>query len=132
MNRIDWKNQNITYTRDTHPKLQNQLSLTLPWTRLEELRIQLQETLTKENEELKVDLPKKWTLYWKMKPGASRLSLAHPAADEWVASLLLSREHGEKLLTALEKLEEGSSLALSQLTALGPFSNFELVITRKE
>jgi hypothetical protein len=88
----------------------------------------LQEVLGEGGGELRVDLPRNWIVFWKLREGGSRLLVAHPQPDEWVATIALSPEHAQLLLGELRGLEVGSSFALSELEATGTVSNLELTL----
>jgi hypothetical protein len=77
--------------------------------------------------EIRVNLPGKWTLYWKLKAsGDSRLQVANPAVGEHVATLHLAPAHAAAFVAALKNV--GTAVVLSTLGRLAWGSNFELAI----
>ncbi len=84
--------------------------------------------------ELRLDLPRGWIVFWKLREGESRLLLAHPQQDEWVATAALTREHGALVAERLERLAGGALLNVGEvggeLGVIGSVSNVELVITK--
>lgn len=114
------------------------LSLRVPGESLGELVSALSPVVGGSERELRVELAgpsdssgTKWMLFFKLRESESRVLVAHPDADEWVATVALERAHGERWLTTLRGLEAGQSVALGQLQSLGLVSNLELVITRE-
>src|SRR4051794_37056919 len=69
--------------------------------------------------ELRVDLPRNWIVFWKKREGESRLLIAHPQTDEWVATAALSAAHGQLLLERFERLSSGEALSVGELEATG-------------
>ena len=132
MSVLDWKSKTLQMSRGTHPKLQTALSLGLSSNELKELQAGLEKALSS-NTELRVELPLKWTLYFKPRAGGSRVSLAHPQADEWVATIYLAPDHIQRLVDAISNLARGGgTAALSALGSPGPFANFELILSAVE
>jgi hypothetical protein len=83
--------------------------------------------------ELRVDLPREWIVFWKPRDGESRLLLAHPQPEEWVATVALSEGDGKELIRRMESMEslpEGQSLRLNEWVAPGSVSNLELELMR--
>lgn len=78
--------------------------------------------------ELRLDLPRNWIVFWKKREGESRLLLAHPQADEWVATVALTAEDGRLLVERLETMVAGQSVSLGELAATGNVSNLELTL----
>jgi hypothetical protein len=74
--------------------------------------------------ELRVDLPGDWTLFWKAREGESRMLVAHPESEQWVATLALSPSH---LALAVAALRAGAA-SVHSLEALSSVSNLELEI----
>ena len=129
MSVLDWKSKTLQMARGPHPKFQTELSLGLSAEELTELHAGLAQSVSS-HAEFRVELPLKWTLYFKPRPGGSKVSLAHPQSDEWVATVYLGPEHAQRLLDALVHLaHSGGAAALSALGSPGPFANFELVLT---
>jgi hypothetical protein len=111
------------------------LTLSLESGPLLELLPLLREAFAPGGGELRLDLPRGWIVFWKRREGESRLLLAHPQTDEWVATVALSGEHGASLLERLDRLASvapGASgpgeLHLGDLAATGGVSNLELTL----
>lgn len=85
--------------------------------------------------ELRLSLPDEWSIFWKLRDDESRLLIAHPQADEWVATLALEMAHAHRLLAALEescKEESSASFSIAGLADDGrvsSVSNLDLVIS---
>lgn len=136
MAHLNWTTKDLKACKSAHPLRQTALNLTLSTDERDELARNLralagapEESI---NEELRVDLtvsgvkPEKWTLYWKIKIGLSKLSLAHPQEHEWVASLALARGHAVQIADAMWS---GAQVAVGDGASLASFSNFELIIS---
>lgn len=101
-----------------------------------ELRAIFHSAHSGESAELRLDLPKGWTLFFKCREdGESRLLVAYPELEQWVGTLSLSRSHGQALMERLgspaaQAGSEAGGGALS-VRGLGPVvarvSNFELL-----
>lgn len=83
----------------------------------------LGEIANREGSEVRTDFPAGWTIFWKIRDGDSRFYVAHPEADQWVATLSLSETHLVKIRAHLESGAEGP---LSGLAALNRMSNLEV------
>ena len=79
-------------------------------------------------EELRLDLPKNWAIFWKTRPEESRLLLAHPQENEWVVTAALEADHARKLTEAIARAQNGSVIELSRMGPVGGVSNVELRI----
>lgn len=88
----------------------------------------LEEVYLRGGSELRVDLPGNWILFWKTRESESRLLLAHPQHDEWVATLALEAEHGRRVLDAVRALQMGDVVSLSEQGAIGSISNVEVIV----
>lgn len=78
-----------------------------------------------ESSELRVDYPKGFTIFWKLRDGESRFFLAHPEKEVWVATLALSRDHLEAIAKAFR--HSGAELLdLSTLALVSKMSNVEV------
>jgi hypothetical protein len=75
--------------------------------------------------ELRLELPNGWAVFWKEREGESRLLIAHPSAEVWVATCALTREHG---LTVLERLREGLEITVGEAVPLASISNVEVTL----
>ncbi len=112
-----------------HPRREHQLKLELSRPALEELIPQLEEALGEVGNELRLDLPGEWIIFWKARDTESRLLIAHPQPNEWVATAALEPAHGARVLSALRELKEGDSLPLSRGGTLGGVTNVEIIIS---
>jgi hypothetical protein len=86
--------------------------------------------------ELRLELPRGWLVFWKKREGESRLLMAHPQQDEWVATVALAAAPATGLVEQVQRLAssgDAPSLSLSSLPApdgWGSVSNLELVLAR--
>ena len=116
---LNWKE------RETGQEVRDSLfTLRLKSRELAELIALLEEVFVENGPELRVDLPRNWIVFWKRREGESRLLIAHPQENEWVATAALEPEHGKKLIDELKTLQTGSA---NRVTAVG---NVELEIRR--
>lgn len=102
-----------------------QATFTLQSTMGEKMRAGLEELLKTEapGVEIRMDFSQGWTLFWKLKEGEeSRLLLAHPEKEEWVATFVLARAH---LDAVLEKFRKKESFRLSESGRVAKLSNVE-------
>ena len=68
-----------------------------------------------------------WRLFWKRRPGSvSRLLAAHPETDRWVATVSVSLEMEERLLSRLSALVPGSEFSLADLGPVDRLGNLVL------
>jgi hypothetical protein len=133
MPRLSWRDGAPHPATSTHPTFQTELALALTEAQARELAGELVKALAPSGAELKLELSGGWTLYFKLREqGLSRLQLAKPQIDQWVASLHLSPEHSQRLISGLEQLysSEVDRFRLSELGSLTAIVNFELVIRR--
>ncbi|MBI2711389.1 MAG: hypothetical protein HYX41_00810 [Bdellovibrio sp.] len=107
------------------------LNLELGPTRLGELIQELEDVFQKDGSELRIALPERWLLFWKLRSEGNRILLAHPNPDEWVATCALEKESGEKVLLSLKNSPQGQSLSLGQLVRVQSVSNLEIVLVFK-
>ena len=101
------------------------LLLEFPGSALSGLLEALSKTYADGQGELRLDLPNGWAVFWKEREGESRLLLAHPSAETWVATAALTREHGQVFL---ERLRAGSELRLSEIVPVALMSNVEICL----
>ena len=111
-----------------HSDLENQMSLDMSTRNVHDLATRLKAVFEENSGELRVDLPKNWILFWKHREDESRLLLAHPDKDEWVATLALERGHGMAVAEKLSSAEIGDTIQVSSLGTLGSVSNVEILI----
>ena len=77
--------------------------------------------------ELRLDLPSNWSIFWKARDGESRLLLAKPELDHWVATIAVGRED---VLPLLERLKaRAGETDFAQELSLHRVSNFNLLLT---
>ncbi len=76
--------------------------------------------------EVRLDLPRGWTLYWRWRSSDSRFLVAHPEKDQWVATVSLS----DSVFALLESgigigaMTPGSDpILLNELDGAYPLSN---------
>ena len=99
----------------------------------------LEEIFFRGGYELRMDLFGGWTVFWKSRESGSRLLLAHPEHQEWVATVALEPALGQKLIERLKELMAGQSLSIHELGeelgiefySLGAVSNVEIRIIFK-
>jgi hypothetical protein len=129
MPRLDWTNSGAR-ANPAWPKegqaAAPRLSLEVAPELLGKLREELAPVL-REGGELRLELPEGWTLFWKRRDGESRVLLAHPETDRWVATLAVSGERVEDVLSGLEGLRgSGDRLDLGPAAGSGSTSNLEI------
>jgi hypothetical protein len=111
-----------------------QLALKLSHELLQELIPALQDIYDQSGPELRIDLPREWIMFWKSRPGDSRLLMAHPQPEEWVSTMALGVPHGKRVIEALQKMGVGETVSLDKLGATGSQTtgqtNVEVLITR--
>jgi hypothetical protein len=110
------------------------LTLKLNGELLQELIPQLQDIYDHGGSELRIDLPREWIMFWKSRPGDSRLLMAHPQPEEWVSTMALGVPHGKRVVEALQKIGVGETISLEKLGTTGSQTtgqtNVEVLITR--
>ncbi len=134
---LNWSKQDATETpvvaeTSQHPRYETQLTLKLPSGELGKLIAELQAVFAEPGTELRLELPMRWTLYWKLRDGDSRLLLAHPDHESWVGSVSLNELHSKSLLETLRALAPGQSYRFTDLREQGSWStvgNLEIVMT---
>jgi hypothetical protein len=129
---LNWKSGAVRQEVQPHPEQPRRMLMRLE---LDEagraaLAPLLREVYAEDGGELRLDLPREWVVFWKRREGESRLLLAHPAEDQWVATIALEANLGGKLAAALEALPGGESFRVGALGPLGSVSNLELEIGR--
>lgn len=113
--------------------------LALSRAQAQELAAALAQVLVPGGGELRLNLPDEWVIFWKLRPDEgndeSRLLIAHPQQDEWVATVALEPGHAERLLNAFSNdafSNAPCSIRVANLAAEGiisSVSNLELVIS---
>ncbi len=114
-----------------HPRYETQLTLKLSTESLAILQGELQTVFSEPGSELRLELPMRWTLYWKLRDGDSRLLLAHPDHESWVGSVSLNEMHSKSLLETLRALTPGQSYRFTDLREQGSWStvgNLEILL----
>ncbi len=119
---LNWKNaaptqleQDVRPSASSGSEREFQLRLQLSGELLQELIPQLEEIFDQQGPELRVDLPREWIVFWKLRIGESRLLMAHPQPDEWVSTLALSAVHGKRVIEALQALSSGETVSLEKI-----------------
>jgi len=124
---LNWKSQSVGVVSSPHISREAQLTLELSESLALELASSLEEIFEGRSVELRHMLPGGWTLFWKMREGESRALLAHPEAEEWVATLALMESDGRRLVTSLRTgLKQGQALALDDQISFSKVSNLSL------
>lgn len=119
----------VQLSTSEHPRFGMQVHLKLSPEALSEWREGLKEVLLNARGELKLELPQGWTIYFKAREGETRLLLAHPEQDAWVATVAVSSDSSQLFLDRLESLVSGSEGF--RLSELGPphfVSNLEVSV----
>lgn len=134
---LNWKNstsqqlvQDVLTAQASGGSREFQLSLKLSGDLVQELIPQLEDIFNQGGPELRIDLPKEWIMFWKLRTGESRVLMAHPQQDEWVSTMALNATHGKKLIDALKALQSGQTVSIESLGSVGPVSNVDVLITR--
>lgn len=127
---LNWSEAEILPVQTGHPRLGTQLELTFSAEQALHLVESLQPVFAKAGSELRLDLPGRWTLYWKIREGDTRLLLAHPEADAWVGTVALNPEQAPGCLDKLRSLSVAGAepFRLGDLPGVNRPSNFELVL----
>ena len=128
---LNFSEKPIELHKSAHPRFETQLAMQIAGAELMVLQEGLSNLLLSDNPErveLRVDLPSKWTIFWKLREGETRLLLAHPEEDAWVATVSMTREHCEAIIDAFSKLSDVPEV-LSQLGATSRISNFDLTVS---
>lgn len=115
-----------------HPKYQTTLELALDPESSAALAAALGDLVRDgfaEGNELRVDFPAGWTVFWKLRDGDSRFFLAHPEPDAWVATVAVPPAHLETIRTELLSLQaESRGLLGSHLVSR--MNNVEIRVKR--
>ncbi|MFL5812017.1 MAG: hypothetical protein ACJ763_00450 [Bdellovibrionia bacterium] len=138
---LNWKNaqntqlnQEVLTAGASGSSREFQLILKLSGELLQELIPLLQDIYEQGGPELRIDLPREWIMFWKSRPGDSRLLMAHPQPEEWVSTMALGVPHGKRVIEALQKLGVGETVSLEKLGTTGSQTtgqtNVEVLITR--
>src|SRR5258708_6304311 len=127
---LNWTQIAADIQTSAHPRLQTQLSLCLTQADLATLLVELAAIwVPGSTEELRVDFPKGWTVFWKQRDTESRLLLAHPDKDAWVATAAIAAGDSLTVLNAFKALTSSSTpAAIGDLVTLSGFSNLEISI----
>jgi hypothetical protein len=120
---LNWRELEIKASVSPHPRRGNQMTLEVPGHALSALIHGLEKVFSHAQGELRVDLPSGWVLFWKEREGESRLLLARPNADSWVATAALTREHG---LEVLVRLRKGEPVSVGEIAIVASMSNVEI------
>lgn len=133
---LNWRDTSVTKETAPHPRLTSQLTLGLVAEQAAELAAALEPLFAhgpnSVGQELRVDLPEGWLMFWKLREGTSRLLLAHPAPEEWVVTAALDASQATPFLAALLALTPATPLTLSDFGKPGYPSNVEVVIRLRE
>ena len=126
---LNWRSSTLKQEIGTH-QLGSCLTLRIAQAEAAELARSFEALMSAPpSEELRVNLPNEWLVFWKLRPvGGSRLLLAHPAQAEWVVTAALDAAHAGVFVECLKKLGPGERLAVSETGSVGYPSNVEIVI----
>ena len=136
---LNWKHQERLKQEIAPLESMLRMTLTIPAAELAPLVSSLREIFEGPvGTELRLDLPRGWIVFWKKRSEArgseqsfedeSRLLVAHPQDEEWVATVALSAGHGAELVSRLEGLAAGRSVSVAELGPTGKVSNLELTL----
>lgn len=131
MNVLNLRSSQLTLSVEKHARFQNQLTVGLSHAEIQSWVAASKDALSEGGEELRVDMPQGWTIYWKARAGESRFLLAHPETDLWVATFTLGQAAAQSWLTSLQSLlsQRSPQAILSQSGPVSRLSNLELVLT---
>jgi hypothetical protein len=125
---LNWKTQSVELEVVSHEQRGSQLTMRLGRAAFDELLPRLEGVYIGGEGELRLDLPKDWIIFWKLRETESRLLIAHPQEKEWVTTVALDAPHGLKFMERLKALKPGESVALGELAPIGNVSNVEVVV----
>lgn len=78
--------------------------------------------------ELRIDLPRNWIFFLKLRESESRLLIAHPQVEEWVVSASLLEEHATVLIQRIQVAVQGDRFSLNSLFRVARLSNVEIFL----
>lgn len=129
---FDWSSHpGVRLEMGEHPRLQTLLTLRLSADLWGALHTELERVLRVQEAELRLELPGKWTLYWKARSGSSRVLLAHPETDQWVGTVAWSEDRVSSLIEALNPetaAQQPGGVFLSECDGLTFPSNLEICL----
>lgn len=109
-----------------HPRLKWLARFKIPSetrAKISEALLELSNSASPNSSEIRMDFPQGWTLFLKLRDSSeSRLLLAHPEKEEWVATFALSREHLDAVSVQFQNAE---GFQLSQIGRVEKMSNVE-------
>lgn len=114
----------IQIEKTSHPLYKTHFKMRIAPPEREEIISKLRDLTENVGSELRVDFPGEVTFFWKLREEESRLLLAHPEKEVWVATLALTHEHLQVWLNEIKELS--GPVFLSELKKLGKFSNLEV------
>ncbi|MCM2323279.1 MAG: hypothetical protein NDJ90_08445 [Oligoflexia bacterium] len=129
---LNWKSDTVASLENPRTSERGQrtvLHLRVPAERLGRLATEIQEVLSEEEREVRLELPREWLLFWKRREEESRLLLAHPEAEVWVATVALEAAHARALIACFGSAGRGDSITVGELGRVGEVSNLEVVIS---
>lgn len=125
---VNWSRSSVSREFVPHSRFEKSMRLRFASTELAELADHLDRVLETQAE-LRMDLPSNVIVFWKTRETETRLLLAHPEPEQWVATAALEPQHGRRLIERLRALEQGQEISLSELGPIAAFSNLEIVIS---
>jgi hypothetical protein len=80
--------------------------------------------------ELRLSLPGDSAIFWKLSSSGSKLLMARPEVDRWVATLALEQGHMGRVLDRLKLLSEGQFLEVGKMgDQVLSVSNLEIIFS---
>lgn len=126
---MNWTERSVQIETKMNPEATSQMTIVLGVAERDELLEALTEVFSGPFLELRLDLPRKWTVFWKIKTGDSRVLLAHPEVDTWVATVAVTTEASRLLLDQIRDLKAGeASLDIGLAVDVSSVSNLELAL----
>ena len=123
---VDWSQRAVTVEQAEHPTRGIELRLGLDAEARLKLATHLESVFSPGKGEIRLELPSRWTVYWKAREGETRLLLAHPEHDVWVATVAVDVAIAGELVSRLRSLQAGAELVLGELPGVARMSNVEI------
>lgn len=124
-----FENKQAKLERVSSEHFENHFILTSSLSNWKQWRDAFENEVLKEHKELRHPFNEELTLFWKSKElGESRILLAHPEVNEWVASVILNLEDIHQLLLEMDKL--GKSKTQISFSQLGVWSHMGSITGR--
>ncbi len=135
---LNWKSQPIDVSQESAPRWGTRVTIALPPEQRAALEKSLEDCLQVGGKELRVDFPKGWSIFWRIREetgeASSRVLLAHPDPEQWVASVLLEPRPATDFVARYRAWHSDSgrdaSLSPNALEGIHRVSNLELVLKK--